>query len=97
MPQYTSWIAWLIVSSSASATPRSIIQRPISLADESCIAASRDSSVDILVLLRSGPDVVVPAKDVGRVPRTLDRPEPLELAGAEIVARSVPSSKTSLT
>src|SRR3954465_13064250 len=47
MPQYTSWMAWLIVSSSASATPRSSIQRAVSLSVDRCIASSRDSLVDI--------------------------------------------------
>jgi hypothetical protein len=41
-------MAWLIVSSSARATPREIIHCPTSLSDERCIDSNRDSSVDIL-------------------------------------------------
>src|SRR5580765_7336521 len=48
-------MAWLIVSWSATATPRLSIQRAVSLSADRCIASSRDSRVDIVRLLDQRP------------------------------------------
>src|SRR4051794_31722846 len=53
IPQYTSWIAWLIVSWSATARPLSWIRRTVSLSGGRCIAWTSESPMlMVLALLR---------------------------------------------
>src|SRR5438067_8074199 len=71
-------MAWLIVSWSARATPRSSIHRAVSLSGERPIASSSVSRVDIVRPPRSVPDrrhVRVHVEDVVGIPFALERGE----------------------